>query len=325
MPTIKDVAQRAGVSVTTVSRILNSRGYISDSIREKVHGVMKDLNYQPNEIARSLYRRKSNIIGLIIPTVTHPFFSELTSYIENFAHDNEYRILLCNSHMDSKKEREYIGMLRRNQVDGIIMGSHTLEVDEYVNLNLPLVTFDRSISDDIPYISCDNYQGGELATNLLIDKGCKKIAHISGNLCLDMLSNKRYQAFVDVASQRGVEYFSTETDIDVFNSDQYEMLMYNLFETHPDIDGIFSSGDFIAAYAIKVCHQLGRKIPEDIKIVGFDDVNISSIVYPGITTVKQPIKEMGKLAIDLICMQISGEQVTHENVLGVTLVERGTV
>lgn len=325
MPTIKDVAEKAGVSVTTVSRILNNRGYISNNTREKVYGVMKELNYQPNEIARSLFRRKSNIIGLIIPTVTHPFFSELTSYIEFFAYENNYKILLCNSHMDSKKEREYIDMLKRNQVDGIIMGSHTLEVDEYVNLNLPLVTFDRSISENIPYISCDNYQGGELATNLLIDRGCKKIAHITGNLTLDMLSNKRYQAFADIASRRGVEYFNIETDIDVFNSDQYEILIHNLFKTHPDVDGIFSSGDLIAAYVLKVCQQLNKKVPEDLKIVGFDDVNISSIVYPGITTIKQPIKEMGKMAIELICKQISGEQVPHDNVLGVTLVERGTV
>lgn len=114
------------MSVTTVSRVLNNRGYISDNIREKVYQAMKELDYQPNEIARSLFRRKSNIIGFILPTVAHPFFGELTSYIEYYAYNQNYKILLCNSHMDKNKERDYIDMLKRNQVDGIIMGSHTL-------------------------------------------------------------------------------------------------------------------------------------------------------------------------------------------------------
>ena len=119
MPTIKDVAERAGVSVTTVSRVLNNRGYISQATRTKVYQAMEELDYQPNEVARSLFRKRSKIIGLIVPTVAHPFFGELTSYLETYAYSRGYKVLICNSQLDASKEQEYIGMLRRNQVDGI--------------------------------------------------------------------------------------------------------------------------------------------------------------------------------------------------------------
>ena len=156
MPTIKDVAERAGVSVTTVSRVLNNRGYISEATRKKVYQAMEELDYQPNEVARSLFRKKSNIIGLIVPTVAHPFFAELTAYLETYAYSRGYKVLICNSQLDASKEQEYIWMLRRNQVDGIIMASHTLEVEEYKKLDLPVVAFDRFISKRIPYVTSDN-------------------------------------------------------------------------------------------------------------------------------------------------------------------------
>jgi family./Bacterial regulatory proteins, lacI family. len=174
MATIKDVAERAGVTVTTVSRVLNNRGYISEKTREKVYEAMKELNYQPNELARSLYRKKSYLIGLLIPSVAHPFFAELTNYIEYYAYQNDYKILLCNSGQDVEKEKEYIDMLKRHQVDGIIIGSHTLKAEQYINVNLPIVAIDRYFSEKIPYVASDNYNGGVLATKLLIQKGCKK-------------------------------------------------------------------------------------------------------------------------------------------------------
>ncbi|NLL09128.1 MAG: LacI family transcriptional regulator, partial [Firmicutes bacterium] len=194
MPTIRDVAEKAGVSVTTVSRVLNNRGYISEATRKKVYKAMEELDYQPNEVARSLFRKRSNIIGLIVPTVAHPFFAELTAYVETYAYARGYKVLICNSQLDASKEQEYVGMLRRNQVDGIIMASHTLEVEEYKKLNLPVVTFERFISNRIPYVTSDNYQGGKLAVELLLERGCKMIAHMCGSLHLDMLANQRHRA-----------------------------------------------------------------------------------------------------------------------------------
>lgn len=322
MATIKDVAERAGVTVTTVSRILNNRGYIGEATRQKVYKVMEELDYQPNEIARSLFRKKSNIIGLIIPTVAHPFFGELSNYIEYYAYKNDYKILLCNSHMDRVKEIEYVDMLKRHKVDGIIMGSHTFEVEEYMNLNLPIVTFDRCIAENIPYILSDNYEGGLLATNHLIEKDCRKLAHISGSLKLNLLANKRSEAFLDVVRSKNIEHVTIQTDLDGFDFSEYEKIINALLEKHPDIDGIFASSDIIAAHVIKACYQMHKEIPKDIKVVGYDDVRIASLFVPQLTTIRQPVEEMSKLAIEIITRQINGETVPVKNLLPVKLIER---
>ncbi|SHF29914.1 transcriptional regulator, LacI family [Caldanaerobius fijiensis DSM 17918] len=307
-----------------MSRVLNNRGYISEATRKKVYKAMEELNYQPNELARSLYRRKSNLIGVLIPSVSHPFFGQLTYYIEYYAHEAGYKILLCNSGQDSVKEKEYIDMLKRHQVDGIIMGSHTLDVEQYANINLPIVAIDRHLSDDIPYISSDNYHGGVLATELLLKKGCKKVAHISGPLILNTPANNRYKAFKDVVTKENVEHFVVETKLNKFEIDEYIRLGTELLEAHPDIDGIFASSDMIAAAIINVARILNKKIPEELKVVGYDDIELAALIVPPLTTIRQPIKEIAKKAIELILDQVDGKKVATENILPITLIERET-
>jgi LacI family sucrose operon transcriptional repressor len=304
--------------------VLNNRGYISEATRKKVYKAMEELDYQPNEVARSLFRKRSNIIGLIVPTVAHPFFAELTAYVETYAYARGYKVLICNSQLDASKEQEYVGMLRRNQVDGIIMASHTLEVEEYKKLNLPVVTFERFISNRIPYVTSDNYQGGKLAVELLLERGCKMIAHMCGSLHLDMLANQRHRAFMDVAEARNVPFFTVETDINVFEVDKYEQLLTELLTQHPDIDGLFLNSDIMAIAAMKVCRKLGKRIPEDMKIIGYDDVSIASLVSPQITSVRQPLAQMSELSVRLIEDLVEGKTVEVENCLPVELVERET-
>jgi len=320
MATIKDVAKLVGVTVTTVSRVLNNRGYISEITRKKVYAAMAELNYQPNELARSLFRKKSNFIGLIIPNVAHPFFAELTSFIEHYAYKQGYKILICNSYQDTVKEKEYVEMLKRNQVDGIIMGSHTLETSEYLVPTLPIVAIDRNLSHDIPYVTSDNYNGGVLATNLLIDKGCKKLVHISGPLELNTPANNRCKAFMDVVKNRNVQYVILQTKLDIFES--YEKLAYKLFKEQPDIDGVFASSDMIAASIIHVANEIGKEIPRDIKIIGYDDINIAHMIVPPLTTIKQPIKEMAELTVKILIDQIEHLDVKLENILPISLIER---
>ncbi|BBH24065.1 LacI family transcriptional regulator [Paenibacillus baekrokdamisoli] len=322
MATIKDIAEKVGVTVTSVSRVLNNRGYISEMLKKKVHEAMEELNYQPNEVARSLIRKKSNIIGLIIPDVSHPFFGEVTYYIEYYADKNGYKLLLCNSKLNKLKEKEYINMLKGSQVDGIIMGSHTMDTKDYTSIKLPMVTLDRQITDTIPYISSDNYKGGELATNLLIKKGCKKIAHISGNLHLNLLAKLRHDAFKKVILNKGIEHIVLQTDLNGFNYDEYEQLVSAMFQEHPDIDGVFASSDIIAAQVLKECYRIGKSVPQDVKIVGYDGIQLGQLITPGITTIKQPTKDIGKMAVSLIIEQIEGEDVPKENILPVKLIER---
>ena len=266
----------------------------------------------------------SNLIGLIIPNVSHPFFAELTNYIEYYAHKNGYKILLCNAYQDSKKEKEYIDMLKGNQVDGIVMGSHTLETTEYLNLSLPIVAIDRFLSEDIPFIASDNYNGGTLATNLLIEKGCRKIAHISGPLKLNTPANQRYKAFQDVANKNNIPYVVTETKLNSFDMEEYERMIYKLFKEHSDIDGIFASSDLIAACIVEIASLLGKRIPEDLKIVGYDDIQLASLIVPAITTIKQPIEKIAELSIQFILDQLNGKEVAKENILPIKLIERKT-
>ena len=320
-PTIKDVASRAGVTVTTVSRYLNKRGYMSDATRAKIQEAMADLGYVPNEIARSLYRSRSNIVGLIIPTANHPYFGQLTASIEARAYEAGYKLMLCNSRLDSEKESQYIDMLMRHKVDGIIMASHTLHVDEYRRIGMPVVTIDRKIGDRIPYVTSDNAAGGSLATRRLLAQGCRKLAYFSGKLSLDLLPNKRAESFLAESRAAGVESIIVQTGEDVFDFSQYKTLVDKLFAEHPDLDGVFAT-DVKAGHILQACRRLGRRVPEDVKVVGYDDILLASLLVPRLTTVHQPIEEMGRLAVDVLVAQITGQEVSLENVLPVSLMER---
>ncbi|MHA6531000.1 LacI family DNA-binding transcriptional regulator [Paenibacillus sp. BAC0078] len=321
MATINDVAEKAGVSVTTVSRVLNNRGYISEKTRQKVYQVMDELKYQPNELARSLLRKHSNVLGLIIPSVAHPFFGELANEIESVAYQHGFKLLLCNSQFDSAKEREYIDMMRRNRVDGMILGSHTLEIGDYTNLNYPLVTIDRRIGD-IPFVASDNENGGALAARLLIAKGCRKLGHLAGNMKLDMLSNLRTTGFEREARQEGVKFVTYQTELDVFDEQIYNEIIRKMFTEHPDIDGVFTTSDLMALFVMKWCRTVGKEVPRDVRVIGYDDIPAASWYMPGLSTIRQPIKDMARRAVELLLEQMEDKPVERETILPVELVER---
>ncbi len=322
MSTINDIAKIVGVNVATVSRVLNNRGYISENLKSRVYAAMEELNYQPNEIARSLSRKKSNVIGLIIPTISHPFFSAITEYIEYYAYKEGYKILLCISQLDAVKESNYISLLKASQVDSIIMASQTIDIANF-DINLPMVTFERKIGT-IPYVCSDNYNGGMLATRLLIDKGCRNLAYIGGNLKLDMLSNARYKAFKDLCEENKIWNVSAQTEINGFNNDEYTKIISELFNDYTNIDGIFCSSDVIAAYVSKICINLKKRVPEDVRIIGYDGVDLGEIFTPSITTIRQSIKEMAEMLIELSIKQIAKKPVPDKVIFPVTLIERDT-
>lgn len=321
LATIKDVAKEAGVAVATVSRVLNNRGYLSDSTRKKVYEAMERLNYKPNEISRSLFRKKSNILGVIVPRVSHPFFSELVGHIEFFAYQAGYKVLICNSYADNGKEREYLEMISSNQVDGFIGAIYTSNSDDYIQPDMPLVTLDINIEGS-PYIASDHYKGGEIATNFLIEKGCRNIAHICGDLEIDIIANNRSRAFIDVSKKRNITYVLEQSKLSKF--EEYKKTVIRMFEEYPEIDGFFASSDIIAASVIHVAGLNGKRIPEDIKIVGYDDIDMAAMTVPPITTIKQDIEKIGELAVKTLLNKIEGKEVKRENVLPVELIERET-
>lgn len=327
MPKLEDVAKRAGLSLTTVSRVLNNRGYISQKTRDKVDAAIKELNYQPNEMARALFRRKSNMIGLIIPSVSHPFFGELAYYLEYFADKKGYKMLLCNSNRDSEKESQYVEMLKKNQVDAIIMASSVLDVEQYQNLNLPVISFDRVVSDSIPIVAADNITGGQLAARLFIDKGTHAPAYICRGLDGPhheaMLASGRKRGFLDELQKHGIHPISIELH-SILDAEGRKQEIHEFLNDHPEVDCIFASSDVIAAEIIQVCYVLQKKVGSDIKIIGYDDTSIATLVTPNITSIKQPIEQMSECAIQLIVQKLEGGEVPMLNTFEVELIERGT-
>lgn len=323
MATLKDVARESGLTVGTVSRVLNNRGYISEQTRKKVYEVMKELNYQPNEMARSLSKQKSNTLGLIVPHIMHPYFAKLISYIEKAVYENKYKILLFNSKGKEEREDEYIEMCKSNRVAGIILCSANFQANRFKDLGCPLITIERFFDEGTAGIACDNYQGGALATQHLIDQGCKKLFHIGGvREDQRMPADERQQAFEDVCRKNGVEYATLHVDTNAYNEMNYYPIIEEVFDKYPQTDGIFASSDVIAAQVLQVCRRKGICVPEQMKVVGFDDVNIAALATPGITTIQQPVKEMADAAVNMMVQAVEGKLVPAKSTFPVSLVIR---
>ena len=325
MATIVDVANIAGVTPTTVSRVINNRGYISEKTKKKVFEAMKELNYQPNEIARSLTKKKTNTIGIIVPHISHPYFSKLISNLENQASKKGYKIMLCNSKEEVKKEQEYLDMFKSNRVDGIILCSGNVEASKINVGDTPIILLEKNFENGYLGIQCNNYQGGKIATEHLIDSGCKRLLHFSGIIDEHMPADNREKAFIDVCEKNEIEYFIKKYDLNIYNNMNYYDYIKETLISIPNIDGIFASSDLIAAQVIQVCNELNIDIPREIKLVGFDDVDISKLTTPQITTIHQPIMEMAKEAINFIDKKINNEDILNKNIiLDVSLIKRSS-
>lgn len=324
MATLKDVAKETGLTVSTVSRVLNNRGYISDETRQKVYDAMKKLNYHPNEVARSLSKQTTNTIGVIVPHIRHPYFADLISNLENQAYQHQHKILLFNSQEKNEKEWEYLEMCSSNRVAGIILCSGTVGVEEFKGLNVPLITMERYLENGTAAVECDNMQGGRLAALHLIDSGCRHLIHISGVHGNAMPADDRAAGFMDICEKNGIDYKVAATESYQYNNLEYHEGLEKLLLENPNTDGIFASSDLIAAQLLQVCAKLRISVPEKLKIVGFDDVYIASLTTPPITTIHQPIKEMAKMAVELLISAGEGNIVPSRTTLPVSLVERGT-
>ncbi|WP_077533821.1 LacI family DNA-binding transcriptional regulator [Massiliimalia massiliensis] len=324
MSTLKDVSERAGVTVTTVSRVLNNRGYISEKTRAKVYQSMKELNYQPNELARSLTKKHSNMIGVIVPTIQHPFFSQLTFYLEQYCFKKNFKILLCNSQAQVEKEKEYIDMLKSNQVAGIIIASRTPDVEQYVEQDMPIVMIERQSGGYGINICCDNELGGELATRHLIACGCKKLLHISGEFSKGLPGDKRAVAFERVCQEVGVPYQIFTTTEQEFYTRSYAEIIREVFAQMPDVDGIFASNDTMAAQILQYCYDHGIDVPGQLQVVGFDDVELCHLTTPQLTTIRQPIERMAEAAVNSILGRRGKKAVAMRTILPVELKMRGS-
>jgi len=322
MATLKDVAAECGLAVSTVSRILNNRGYISDEARQKVNDAMRRLNYYPNELARSLHRNNSGMIGLIVPHIMHPFFSKLISCIEESCCRRGYRLLLFNTQSAEDKEAEFMQICSSNRVAGIIMCTGGLSVKQFKDFGIPVITIERSIEYGTASVECDNESGGRLAGELLWKKGCRKVLHFGSIDSYRMPADYRYTGFAGVCASYGMECIRIPSDAAAFQKMEYHDQIESALLRYPDADGLFANSDVIGAQILQVCRKLDISVPDRMKVISFDDTFPAVNTSPRLTTVSQPISEMAELAVRLLEDVTQGRIVPVKNVLPVRLIER---
>ena len=324
MATLRDVAQLAGVTVTTVSRMLNGRGNVSEKTRTKIHQAMDALGYLPNEMARSLKAATSPFIGVIVPTVETPFFASLVEEIEKAAADRGYRILLCITRMDEARERESYTMMLSAKVAGIIQCNQTARVEEYVRPGAPVVIVERISEMGIPSVVSDNAGGGRLTAEHLIGRGCRHLAYFDAPLEEKSDAAKRGEAYRSVAAAHGLpEPVRVTLPLEKVFSLDIDGEIEKLFREHPETDGI-ASIDAIACRVVRWCLGHGRRVPEDVRIIGYDDTAFARLCEVPLTTIRQPVAQIGGAAVEIISRQAAGEVVPVRTVLPVQLVERSS-
>lgn len=300
---LTDVAQLAGVSPTTVSRVINKKGYLSQKTIQKVEEAMRELGYKPNNLARSLQGKSAKLIGLIFPNIRHVFYAELIDSLEHELFKQGYKTIICNSEHDSTKEREYIEMLEANQVDGIISGSHNLGISDYDRVTAPIISFDRNLSPSIPVVSSDNYMGGVLAAETLAKSGSQKIIMITGNDNSNSPTGLRHAGFASVLPQAPIINVSSD-----YSPIRKEMEIKTILEREKP-DAIFASDDLTAILIMKVAQELEITIPQDLKVIGYDGTYFIETYYPQLATIKQPMKDIACLLVELLLQKIEGKEV----------------
>ena len=317
-PKLEDVAKRANVSKTTVSRVLNNRGYLSQKTIDNVYKAIEELNYQPKVVASQLFQKKTNIVGLLFPTVANPFFSELVEALEKKLYEIGYKVLIGNSMNNKEKETNYLNQLLSDQVDGLIVGTHNQGIQEYKYQNLPIVAIDRVMNEDIPVVESDNYNGGKLATKLLIAQGAKNIIHTNGPIDLQTPANRRRLAYED--TMKAYQLIPRTVTLD-FNISyvKKKQIFFQMFEDYPKIDGIFASNDIDAALILQVAKEKGLNVPADLLVVGYDGTLMTRSILPDLTTVIQPINDIADTAVAILMKRINKEETKKEYILPVTL------
>lgn len=325
MPTIKDVAQIAGVSVATVSRVIADKPHVRKEIREKVLAVVEELGYRPNLVARNLRVQQSKIIGLIVSDIQNPFFRYISRSVEDIAYKNGFSVILCNNDEDPEKEKMYLNLMKDQNIDGLILSptfKASEEFKEVAKLNIPMVVIDRRISDfEVDNIFIDNVISSFKVTQHLIENGYKKIGAILGNG--SMTGKERHEGYLKALKETGLKVFSQLTSFTAPREENgYEAALKLLQSSNPP-DAIFTSNSLLAAGALRAIQDQGLEIPKEIALTTFDDTSWARLVRPSITVVEQPAYEIGQTATELLIQRINNpSRPTREVILKGNLIVR---
>jgi LacI family transcriptional regulator len=311
MVTIKEVAQKAGVGIATVSRVLNKQPRVKESTRIKVQAVINELGYIPNEIARSMTRQRSGIIAFVVPYSHHIFFASLIYHLENALAPLNYKLMVCNSGSDAQKEIELIGMLKNQRVDGIVFLTSN-DVETLIPKGYPVISFDRRF-EGIPFVTTDNYKGGQMAAKTLLEAGAKRLLFIGDDAQGELSKittevSKRRIGFTDYLDSIGY------TDYKVIEYPQGDLFIpknfiRQLVKNHLDVDGIFAISDELGYTLIQIYQELNIKVPDDIKIISFDGIEGPFFNLGGLTAIQQPLEAIGFHIASNIVAMVEGDTV----------------
>lgn len=298
--TIRDIADRAQVSTATVSHVFNNTRYVSSEVRDRVLRVSKELAYVPNSVARSLRSGKTRTIGLVLPDSGNPFFAEIGRHIEENAFAKGYSVIIGNTEGDPEKESFYLDTLVQKKVDGIIFVStrgSSASIQQLSDLRIPIVIADREIDeidcmDNLTVVLTDNLHGGSIAVRHLIDLGHRKIGYIGGPSILTP-SASRETGYREVMQNEGLPVDERWVARGDFTCESGYAAARQILQSEPAPSAIFCCNDMMAIGAIRAASDLGLSVPQDLSIVGFDDIALAAYLTPALTTVHQPIKEMG--------------------------------
>ena len=316
--TIKEIAKEANVSIATVSMILNNKdANISEATRNRVLEIVKNRNDIPNTMARSLVTKQTRIIGLIMPDIVNPFFPEIARGAEDRASLSRYSIIYCNTDDNLTREDAYVDILSEKMVDGIIF-THSADregaSEGFKRCRVPVVLIDRDydIPNVIGKVLVDNMKASFTGVNYLIDQGYRKIAYIAGPMHT-RTARDRLAGYKKALEERGIPCRDEYVKVGEYKT-QWGIKATNLFlEEKTDFDAIFCGNDLIAIGAVKALKDAGYKVPEDIGIMGFDDIYMAGIVDPSLTTIKQPNYEMGYRAAELLINEIETAGVSEKS------------
>lgn len=316
--TIYDVAKKAGVSTATVSKIINNTGSISEKTKLKVQKTMDELQYQPSMIASALKSKSTHTIGLLLPDFSNPIFAEYAKYIEERGQELGFSVIMCNTDSDPDKELRYISLLKQKQVDGIIVAARFKNIKLLRGLikeKFPLAL----IAQDLPAlpidtVTVDDYLGGYQVTEYLLSLGHRSIGVIAEG---DRSSKERIRGYQQALIDAGLK--TDEGLVRVCDQPTRECARLSagtLLDLERRPSAIFGCNDLLAVGVMQAAHERGLTIPNDLSVIGFDNTELSEVVVPSLTTVQQPLRDIGHHVVDLLTQKIEGKsKTTHRVVL----------
>ncbi|MDF2934831.1 MAG: catabolite control protein [Paenibacillaceae bacterium] len=310
--TIKDVAKLADVSISTVSRVMNNPELVARDKRDKILEAIERLHYTPNALARGLIHKRTRTLGVLIPDISNLFYAELIRGMEDAAHEGGNNLMICNTVNDQSRRLSSLKVMSEKQIDGIVFTSEPVLPECYAvfrQLNLPIVlAATHSLEYDLPSVRINEEQAAFDAAQYLIRKGHTRIAMITGSMSDPISGFPRIQGFLRSLHHYGLE-LDPERCLEYGNyrfEDSYEA-MRRLHGKFPGMTAVFASGDERALACISYCHEHGIKVPEEISVIGFDNTRMSGMSYPRLTTIAQPLYQMGREAILKLDRLINGE------------------